>query len=399
MTTIKKIRKPRLKIVDAIRGFALFGILMIHAIEHFELYKWPEANGPVMAWFDDAIFKTIFFIFAGKAYSMFSIMFGFSFYIQMNNQAERGVDFRLRFVWRLIVLFVFGYLLSLFYMGDVLTVFAILGLPLVLIHKLKDKVLVWVTVLLMIQVPTLYNIVQALINPEFVFQQDWSIFGKAVDVFINGSFVEVLKFNSYSGHVAKWTFTYNTGRYLQMIGLFVIGILLGRKKFFENIEGKTKTVIKIFITSIIGFSLLFPMKYILPVFEPGDTLRGLIESLASSWANLFFTAFLMSGFVWIFILTKNKNKFNLLSSYGRMSLTNYVMQPLVGVLFFYGYGLAMHQYFGVTFCLGYGIIFFILQLLFCKYWFKKFYYGPLEWLWRAITFFDFGIKMKKIPTN
>ena len=395
MPAIKKLRKPRLQIVDAIRGFALFGILMIHSIEHFELYKWPEASGAFLAWTDDAIFKAVFFIFAGKAYSMFSIMFGFSFYIQMNNQAERGVDFRLRFVWRLIVLFVFGYLLALMYMGDVLTVFAVLGLPLVLMHKWSNKMLIWLCVILLIQVPTLYHIFLSVTNPEFVFQQDWSIFGKAVETFAEGSFREVLKFNSYSGHVAKWTFTYNTGRYLQMIALFIIGILLGRTRFFKDIEKKSRTVVKIFAGSILGFLLTYPVKFILPLFKLNKTQNGLFESLASSWSNLFFTAFLMSGFVLIYLFVKNKSKYNLLASYGRMSLTNYVLQPLLGVLIFYNYGLGMYKYFYVTYCLLYGILFFILQLLFCKYWFKKFYYGPLEWLWRAITFFDFGIKMKR----
>jgi uncharacterized protein len=399
MPTIKKLRKPRLQIVDAIRGFALFGILMIHSIEHFELYKWPESSGAFLAWSNDAIFKAIFFIFAGKAYSMFSIMFGFSFYIQMNNQAERGVDFRLRFVWRLIVLFVFGYLLALMYMGDVLTVFAVLGLPLVLLHKWNNKMLIWLCIILLIQVPTLYHIYLSVTNPEFVFQQDWSIFGKAVETFAEGSFREVLKFNSYSGHVAKWTFTYNTGRYLQMIALFIIGILLGRTRFFEDIEKKSKRVVKIFAGSILGFLLTYPVKFILPLFKLNETQSGLFESLASSWSDLFFTAFLMSGFVLIYLLVKNKSKYNLLAAYGRMSLTNYVLQPLVGVLIFYGYGLGMYKYFNVTYSLLYGILFFILQLLFCKYWFKMFYYGPLEWLWRAITFFDFGIKMKKISIN
>ncbi len=390
-----KIRKPRVQIVDAIRGFALFGILMIHAIEHFELYRWPEATGAFLAWSDAAIFKSVFFLFAGKAYSMFSIMFGFSFYIQMNNQAERGVDFRLRFVWRLIVLFGFGYMLALMYMGDVLTVFAVLGLPLVLMHKWNNKVLIWLCVILLIQIPALYNIFLSVTNPDFVFQQDWSIFGKAVETFAEGSFREVLSFNSYSGHVAKWTFTFNTGRYLQMIGLFIIGMLLGRTGFFEDIEKKSKTIVKIFAGSIFGFLLLYPVKFILPLFKLNETQNGLLESLTASWSNLLFTAFLMSGFVWIYLLVKNKSKYNLLESYGRMSLTNYVMQPLIGVFLFYGYGLGLYRYFGVTLSLCYGIFFFILQMLFCKYWFRMFYYGPLEWLWRAITFFDFGIKMKR----
>jgi len=198
--------------------------------------------------------------------------------------------------------------------------------------------------------------------------------------------------------LAKWTFTYNTGRYLQMVGLFIIGILLGRYKFFENIDKNKRLVFRIFAGSVIGFVILYSIQFALPVLKLYDTQTGLIGSLSTSWANLFFTSLLMSGFILIYLAFRERNKFNLLASYGRMSLTNYVLQPLIGVLIFYGYGLGMYQYMGVTISLGYGILFFVLQLLFCKYWFRYFYYGPLEWLWRAITFFDFGIRFKRIPS-
>ena len=81
-----------------------------------------------------------------------------------------------------------------------------------------------------------------------------------------------------------------------------------------------------------------------------------------------------------------------------MSLTNYVTQALFGTFFFYGYGLGMYQYFGASYCLLFGFILFIIQAQLSKLWIKKFYYGPLEWLWRAFTFMDFNLKFKK-PTH
>ncbi|MGD2034670.1 MAG: DUF418 domain-containing protein [Bacteroidales bacterium] len=389
------IRKPRIQVVDALRGFALFGILMLHAIEHFELYRFPETESSFLSWTDPAIFKAMFFLFGGKAYSMFSIMFGFSFFIQMENHAKRGIDFRMRFLWRLAILFVIGYLHSLMYQGDVLTVFAILGLPLVLMYRLKNKMLIWITVLLLVQIPTLVNIVHSAVDPGFVHHQDWSIFDKSFETFATGSFSEVIRFNSHMGHLAKWTFMYNTGRYLQMIGLFIIGLLLGRYRFFEDIENKRKLIVRICITSIVGFSVLYMIKVLIPEFSFDKTLRDLIISLMSSWSNLFFTAFLMSAFILLYIRSGNKHRFDLLTFYGRMSLSSYVLQPLIGVLFFYGYGFGMYRYLGVTLSLCYGILFFVFQLQFCKYWFRFFYYGPLEWIWRAVTFFDFGIPMRK----
>jgi len=132
---MKTVTKPnRIVVVDALRGFALLGILLLHAIEHFELFIYPKDNDLFAA--SDAIVHDIFFfIFAGKAYSMFALMFGFSFFIQIYNNEKRGKDFRLGFLWRLTILIFFGYLHSLLYSGDVLVVLGLLGLPLVFYIK------------------------------------------------------------------------------------------------------------------------------------------------------------------------------------------------------------------------------------------------------------------------
>jgi uncharacterized protein len=84
-----------------------------------------------------------------------------------------------------------------------------------------------------------------------------------------------------------------------------------------------------------------------------------------------------------------------LASYGKMSLTNYIIQPLIGVPFFYGFGLGMYQYFGVTVSALFSLGFLFLQLIFSSFWMKRFQYGPFEWLWRALTFGVFSIPFKK----
>jgi uncharacterized protein len=79
-----------------------------------------------------------------------------------------------------------------------------------------------------------------------------------------------------------------------------------------------------------------------------------------------------------------------------MSLTNYLTQAIIGVVFFYGYGFAMYRYMGSAWSILYGFAFLALQITFCKYWLAKYKYGPFEWFWRACTFLDFSIKNKQI---
>ena len=91
--------RPRIEVVDALRGFAVMAIILLHNIEHFNLYNFPEATTDFMKALDKGVWDTLFFLFSGKAYAIFALLFGFSFFIQFDNQARKGKDFRLRFFW------------------------------------------------------------------------------------------------------------------------------------------------------------------------------------------------------------------------------------------------------------------------------------------------------------
>ena len=104
----------RLGVVDALRGFALLAIVLLHNLEHYNLFFIPENMPAWLQTIDKYAWDTMFFLFAGKAYATFSLLFGFSFYIQFHNAEKRGIDFRGRFAWRLCLLFLFAQLHALF---------------------------------------------------------------------------------------------------------------------------------------------------------------------------------------------------------------------------------------------------------------------------------------------
>ena len=128
----------RVLLVDSLRGFALMGLFLVHSIELFELY-WQN---PV----DSKVHDIIFFLFAGKAYAIFAMLFGISFFIIMDKQAQKGVDFRLRFAWRLAILFAIGTLNSMVYSGEVLQVLAGYGFFLILAYRIPNKWLIMLAV-------------------------------------------------------------------------------------------------------------------------------------------------------------------------------------------------------------------------------------------------------------
>ncbi|MDL2291957.1 hypothetical protein LJB80_02260, partial [Bacteroides sp. OttesenSCG-928-F21] len=122
-------QQARIDVADVLRGFAVLGIIILHSIEHFNFYSFPkEVPFEWMKFTDKAIWDGLFFAFSGKAYAIFSLLFGFSFFIQYNSQQERGKDFRLRFLWRMVLLFLIGQFNAAFFTGEILTMYAMIGI-------------------------------------------------------------------------------------------------------------------------------------------------------------------------------------------------------------------------------------------------------------------------------
>src|SRR5688572_11631364 len=121
----------RLELVDALRGFALMGLFLVHMVELFELY-WLAPR-------PDWAFEWTMWLFAGKSFALFALCFGLSFYIIMDRARGRGVDFTGRFAWRLAILLALGLLHGLVYRGEILQILALLGLLLIPFDRVRDN--------------------------------------------------------------------------------------------------------------------------------------------------------------------------------------------------------------------------------------------------------------------
>ena len=97
-------KTPRIEVVDALRGFAVMAILLVHNLEHFIFPVYPESSPEWLTILDAGVFNATFSLLAGKSYAIFALLFGFTFYIQSHNQQLKGKDFGYRFLWRMILL-------------------------------------------------------------------------------------------------------------------------------------------------------------------------------------------------------------------------------------------------------------------------------------------------------
>lgn len=399
--TTKIVPKKRIEIIDALRGLALMGILILHSMEHFELYIHPEADSPVLAWFDSTLQSVVWFLFAGKSYAIFSMLFGVSFFIQMRNQQEKGLDFRGRFLWRMVLLYALGYLNGLMYLGEIFAVYALLGMLLVPLFRVADKWLIPFCLLMLFQAPYLalfvYNLFAAPADAVIPFpdsgKQLADAYAASNQIYQHGSFAEVISYNLWTAHMQKWLWMVSASRVLQIIGLFTLGMLIARHGIHRDREKMIRHSRRALGIGLLLFTVFYCVSGILPLLGIDEANLGLGQTVLKHYVELGVMLTIVGAFVQAYFLLGAKKTLDRLAPFGRMSVTNYMSQSLIGALMYYGYGLGLAARWGFTYCFLAGIALFLIQAAWSKWWLERYYYGPLEWLWRCLTWGSF----KNVP--
>ena len=195
----------------------------------------------------------------------------------------------------------------------------------------------------------------------------------------------------------KWGWYIQEGRLWQILGLFLWGMVAGRSRFFESFDRHRPLRRRLLIGSTLTFVALFTLELAVGRLGFGENAGYLADKLIGSYANLALTVVWIVGFTTLFSSDGWQRKLAVLAPLGRMSLTNYVAQSLVGVPFFYGYGLAMYRQWGHTLGLAFAAVLIALLIWASKAWLDRFYYGPLEWVWRSATLMSTGVPFVRRP--
>ena len=372
--------RERIVLADALRGFALMGLFIVHMVEYFELYWYKPEPG----W----IHNLIFFLFGGKAYGVFALLFGLSFYIILDNYAKRGIDFRARFIWRISLLLGFGYIHSLLYAGDILQLLALCGFLLVVCHRLGNFWIAVISAFFLIQIPQLLLIIKHSVapNPDYIQPAFWNLMGSNFEMFAKGSFTELVHYNLIDGQKGKWAFFYETGRLWNIAGLMFVGVLLGRTGFFEKQHDARKLLLFICFALGVFIVLKFSSAYLTQLFKP-DMPQWCANELFAYYQNLSIICIEVLLFVLAFQTKVGERLLRTFAPPGRLTLSFYIFQSVIFVPAYYGFGLAWYTFIGQTWSLILGIIFWLLQMYIAALYLQHFRYGPLEWLWRKATFY------------
>ena len=386
----------RYVILDALRGFALIGIILANYPE-FSLYTFqPDEVAAAMptAGIDRAV-KFLQYVFVdGKFYTLFSLLFGIGFSIIISHAQAKGVaGFRL-FYRRMAVLMLIGFVhLMLIWSGDILMLYALMGMALPLFRHASDRSLLrWAAffLLLPVVVDTFCGLSGVSLSAPAVRAQ-WHycrMYGITEENFgywlrDAGTYKEVFQFLVQGALVRVQEFV-DGNRYFKVMGLFIIGFYIGRRKLYADLAAHRQLLHRVSHT---GFAIGLPLSVVYaysavnghPFGLTGHSLLYLVSVYPLGFAY-------MAGLCLLFLKSNDGALWRWLAAPGRMALTNYIGQSVIGMLLFYGTGFALGASVSLSTTEAIALCVFLFQMLFSRLWLACCQFGPLEWIWRMLNY-------------
>jgi len=388
----------RVQLMDVLRGVALFGVFLMNlvgfgssqimATEH-QLLSLPTAA------LDFTLTDVLKWLFSDKANTVFAFLFGLGFALQLERLERRGIDFEALYKRRLTVLLIIGVIHFFFvWTWDILHLYALAGFLLLPLRRLSNRALLIAGLLL-----AAFGRTAVKTLAEFGSPGSWSGLPggyEDADVLLRQQISESGDYFRLVGNFFDWVFVdyiasgMILGWLAYALGRFLIGAWVGRQGWVtrapEFLSGWRRLMRVALPLGLVleGFATMLAHASWLPEGKHREFLADALHLLA--------VPVLASGYVAGIVVAFQGNVGRRLltpfASVGRMALTNYLTQSLVigFVLFGVGPGLALAGKIGTTGLFGIVIVAFIGQILFSGWWLRQFAYGPVEWIWRALTY-------------
>lgn len=393
----------RIQIVDILRGFALFGILLVNMAifsQPFQSILFPA--DPNMPWYDRAATWLIHFLGEGKFYALFSLLFGLGMILLMERIEARGRKFVPIYMRRLLALLLIGIVHAfLIWPGDILIIYALLGFPLLLLRKARPRtLLIWAV--LLIAVPLLFTaaasglVALGSMTPAGAQQIDQGFaaaeagyladVARGNQVYANGSFLEITAQRAYDymsmGLISFFVLGFN------ILAMFLVGARFGKLRIFNDLDAHRPLLRKLLnwglIVGLIGNAIYATL--IMNISRYDVSVELLVATIAQGIGAPLLMLGYVAGICLLALRPAWGRRLQLLAPVGQMALTNYLLESILCTLIFYGYGLALFSRVGAAWGIVLTVVIYLLLIPLSHWWMKRFLYGPAEWLWRSMTY-------------
>ncbi len=388
----------RLFSLDLIRGVALLGILIMNMPGFAtSFYSGLSGSDLWVNWWDEWTATLRNVLFSGKFNSMFSLLFGIGFTIQLQRLIERRGEAGVRiYVRRLVGLFLFGAIhMLVFWTGDVLHMYALLGTLLVFLRNRSDR-----TIYALIALCLLYPIAIGLFKMATVDAADIAHLEYAFNAWLEsndaaygqGSFIDAMHEHTRETwflYTDPASYEFTLSFYVQLMTTMLIGFLIGRHRLVQRIDEFTPQVVRLQYWSLgIGIGSALLLAYGEKTVSPLDlSAKGIVVSLSYVICRISLMTFYVTTLIRLTRDSVWRQRCLSIAAVGRMPLTNYLLQTAIATTIFYGWGLGFWNGGGPLVWLLLAIaIYFVVQIPFSRWWLARYEYGPTEYLWRVMTY-------------
>ena len=404
-TSLRREARPtsdveRLDILDALRGFALAGIFLVNlAVFSGFVFMPPELMARLpTAVLDMPAAGLIFWLGYGKFYSLFSLLFGIGFSLQLVAAEDRGDARLVVFRRRLLVLLAIGALHLYIWDGDILFLYALVGFLLIPFRRVRDATLVRAAIALILAPAALEVLIvvsHGALDPgapllragDSVLQMTGFSPGMPpYPLLRDAGWAEFLRFQ-LSGVFFRYADLLTTGRPFKVLAMFLVGCWVGRSGMLRDLTPWLPTLRRV---RLWGFALGLPSAGIQVALMARGTPAGSWLKVAESTAYALGVAPLALAYAATFaILWQSatwRARLTRLAPAGRMALTNYLSQTVVALTLFYGIGLGLMGRVGPSWWPLLVVTVITAQVAISRWWLARFAFGPMEWIWRQATY-------------
>jgi uncharacterized protein len=400
--------RERVEILDVLRGFALFGILLVNmaffaAPLYLEYAVDPWWTGRV----DHVARMLIRFLAQGKFYALFSFLFGVGLAIQLQRAQARGVRFDPFFARRMLWLLLIGLVHAfLIWYGDILVFYALAGFALIPFARRQNRtLLIWAVILILLPLVLFAGITvlvelgrlspDSRVELERIFAENDAANARLLELSTEayagsdvGAIVGQRAIDLGSIDLGS-IYTYSILFLPNILALFLIGLNVRRRRVFQEIERHLPRIRRLFpvflVVGIAGNAIMVAAAELAP--HPSVPSMML---LVSQTASMLTAPALTCSYVFAIVLLSEspawRRRFAPLVAVGRMALTNYIGQSLVCTTLFYGYGFGLYGKVSPAWGVLLTLVLFLLQIPFSIWWLGRWRFGPLEWIWRSLTY-------------
>ena len=369
-----------------------------YAILSVWIFMSPDARAALPgAGLDDALeaFHTI--LIDGKFYSIFSLLFGIGFGFFL----AKGNDGLWRFYRRMLILAVIGWVhVRYLWEGDILFLYALLGMLLPLFRRVPDRALLVVAMLLVLS-PIAIDAVKVATDGKFdpatpmrvlavAGDEDMVAHGADPDRIFHyvpeGGWSEFVVWQS-GGFYWRFKGLLSTNRLPKVFAMFLIGLWIARRALFTDPAAHRKLLMR---ALVLGLAIGLPFNVLhwwadLTLKNP-PMPEGLVRTLAYALGVAPLAIAYASGFALLWTSDRWRRRLGVLAPMGRMALTNYLMQTIIGLFLFAGIGLGWGARLSAVVFEALAIGVFTVQVFLSRWWLARFQYGPFEWAWRSLTY-------------